>query len=156
VNIPVTEMTPADYDDVLALWQCTENVGLSDADSRENVRAYFVRNPGLSLVARHDGRLVGAVLCGHDGRRGYLHHLAVAPEYRRGGIGTRLVETCLSLLARVGIPKVNIFLFRDNDAGRRFWLRKGWTERGELDVLSKETAGAISHQANGPALRRRE
>ena len=97
------------------------------------------RNPGLSFVARADGVLVGAVLCGHDGRRGYLHHLAVAPAHRRLGIGRRLVARCLSALARQDIPKCNIFVYGHNACGRAFWRRAGWKPRPDLELLQRFT-----------------
>lgn len=142
VDVHIASMTDDDYDEVLALWQAAEGVGLNGADTRENIAAYLARNPGLSLVARDRGRIVGAVLCGHDGRRGYLHHLAVARESRHNGVGRRLVETCLSRLAAEGIQRCNIFLYADNEPGERFWKRDGWTERPELKILSKPTSGA--------------
>jgi putative acetyltransferase len=137
-------MAPDDYDEVIALWQATNGLGLNEADSRENIHAYLARNPGLSLVARCDGKVIGAVLCGHDGRRGYLHHLAVAAPYRRNGIGARLVASCLTSLAAIGIQKCNLFLFADNEPGERFWKASGWIERTELKVMSKETPRAAS------------
>src|SRR5580692_3692620 len=99
MNCTIEPMTIADFDDVTALWQKTEGVGLNESDTREAIAIFLERNPGLSLIAR-DGRrkIIGAVLCGHDGRRGYLHHLAVASEHRRQGIGKTLVEACLSKL----------------------------------------------------------
>ena len=84
-------------------------------------------------------RIMGAVLCGHDGRRGYLHHLAVAAAWRRKGIGRDLVEACLTGLGSAGIPKCNIFLLADNELGKAFWTHNGWNERGDLKVLQKET-----------------
>ena len=132
-------MTGADYDSVIALWQNSEGIGLNDADSREDFNAYLVRNSGLSLIARYEGKIVGAVLCGHDGRRGYLHHLAVAAPLRHNRIGSRLVTHCLSRLAAAGIKRCNIFLFADNQPGEQFWKQTGWTERAELKVLSKAT-----------------
>ena len=84
-------------------------------------------------------RIVGAVLCGHDGRRGYLHHLAVTAPCRRQGIGQALVDACLTGLASVGIPKCNIFLLADNELGKAFWTHNGWNERCDLKVLQKET-----------------
>src|SRR5271154_5438166 len=93
---PITVMQPDDYDEVIALWQRCEGVGLTPSDSREAVHSFLVRNPALSLVARHAGQIVGAVLCGHDGRRGYIYHLAVSPEHRQQGIGKAIVNECLS------------------------------------------------------------
>jgi N-acetylglutamate synthase len=125
----------ADYPAVLALWRRSEGLGLNESDSREAISAYLRRNPRLSLVAERNGRLVGALLGGHDGRRGYLHHLAVARRQRRLGVGRRLVEECLARLARLGIPRVNIFVYADNAAGRRFWRRTGWILRRDLRLM---------------------
>ena len=130
-------MTPADYDAVLALWQSSEGIGLNESDTREAIAAYLVRNPGFSLVAEVKGVIVGALLCGHDGRRGYLHHLAVASPHRRRGLGRTLVDESIARLRAQGITKCNIFLFANNAAGRAFWLRQGWAPREDLVVVQK-------------------
>ncbi len=135
-------MKPADYETVLALWRASEGIGLNESDARRPIALYLKRNRNLSLVAEVNGQIVGAVLCGHDGRRGYLHHLAVARGYRRHGIGRALVAECLARLNAAGIPKCNIFLFATNAAGRVFWLREGWSARKELLLLQKPTASA--------------
>jgi putative acetyltransferase len=124
-----------DYDAVLALWRRAEGVGLNESDTRPAIAAYLRRNPKLSFVAEKEGRIVGAVLCGHDGRRGYLHHLAVSKRHRGGGIGRQLVNACLAKLRRAGIPKCNIFIFADNAEGMKFWKRTGWSLRGELRLM---------------------
>jgi putative acetyltransferase len=126
-NMQTEAMTPADYDEVRALWLSCEGVKLDErSDSRGQIHFYLQRNPGLSQVVRDDGRIVATVLCGHDGRRGYLSHLAVHPEYRRRGLGRLLVDICLKKLAAAGLPGCNIRLFKSNDAGRRFWRQVGW------------------------------
>jgi putative acetyltransferase len=135
--IEIREMTISDYEDVAALWRQTENVGLNDADSAPGVAAYLERNPRMSFVALSAGRVVGAILCGHDGRRGYLHHLAVARDIRNQGLGRRLVNECLSRLKEQGIQKCNIFMFEENAPGRAFWSHTGWTLRTELCVMSR-------------------
>jgi putative acetyltransferase len=138
----ICEMIAEDYDDVVELWRFTEGIGLDNAtDSREGVADFLHQNPGLSFVAREDGQLVGAVLCGHDGRRGYLHHLAVARANRHQSIGQALVERCLAELGALGIRKCNIFLYAVNEPGERFWKHLGWKERADLKVLQKETPG---------------
>ena len=135
----IRPMTADDYDEVAALWQSTEGIGLDEhVDTREGIAAYLARHPGLSFVALQEGRIVGAALCGHDGRRGYLHHLAVVPTCRRQGIGRALVEACLFALASAGIPKCNIFLLADNELGKAFWKHNGWNERDDLKVLQKQ------------------
>ena len=133
-------MTIADYDAVLRLWLDAEGVGLNESDSRENIASFLGRNPGLSRVAGCGDAIIGAVLCGHDGRRGYLHHLAVAKTHRKLGLGRQLVEACLADLARQGIPKCNIFLFADNAAGEAFWKHNGWAKRSDLQVMQKSLA----------------
>ena len=130
-------MTLADHDEVIALWRVTEGIGLTVSDDREAIGAYLARNPGMSFVAVAGGRIVGAVLGGHDGRRGYLHHLAVTPAWRHRGIGRALVEAVLAELKAAGMLKCNLFLYADNEAGRAFWLKHGWVTREDLVLVQK-------------------
>jgi len=124
-----------DYDAVLALWRRTEGVGLNESDTRPAIAGYLRRNPKLSFVAEKRGRIIGAVLCGHDGRRGCLHHLAVAKRHRSCGIGRQLVEACLAKLRQAGIQKCNLFIFASNTEGMKFWKHTGWRLRTELRVM---------------------
>jgi N-acetylglutamate synthase len=137
----IRPMVGSDYAAVIALWQATEGVGLSSADSPDAIQRYLDRNPGLSQVALVDAAageaLVGAVLCGHDGRRGLIHHLAVQPEYRRLGIGRALMACCLQGLASEGIDKCHLFVFNENKDGQAFWQRCGWKTRPELVLMSR-------------------
>jgi putative acetyltransferase len=138
MDVSILPFTPHDYEAVYALWQATPGVGLSSADERTPLLAYLERNPGLSFVARTGGRVVGAVLCGSDGRRGYLHHLAVAADFRRRGVGQALVEHCLAGLKAQGLEKCHLFVFAGNTAGRDFWQHIGWRLRTDLVILSKD------------------
>jgi ribosomal protein S18 acetylase RimI-like enzyme len=140
MGITVSPMIAEDLDTVLALWAATEGVGLNESDTPDHLRAYLERNPSLSMVARDGTKLVAAILCGHDGRRGYLNHLAVAPEYRNRGLGTQIVETCLASLSALGILRCNIFVYVDNERGERFWTRGGWAARSDLKTLQRATA----------------
>ncbi|MFA5238541.1 MAG: GNAT family N-acetyltransferase [Phycisphaerae bacterium] len=134
----ITELKIEHYQEVFSLWQSVEGVGLDkDADTRERIWIYLHRNPGLSFAAFEKGKIVGAVLCGHNGRRGYLHHLTVAEAYRNKGIGTALVDKVISKLRMLGIRKCNILVFADNAGGQEFWKKIGWTERTNLKVMSK-------------------
>jgi putative acetyltransferase len=101
---------------------------------------FLQRNPGLSLVAENSGELVGAILCGHDGRRGYLHHLAIREDQRLKGLGSELVMNCLQQLKAAGIEKCHIFVFGDNVQGIGFWTKLGWETRHDLNIMSKHTA----------------
>lgn len=141
MELEISEMRIEDYDEVLALWHSSEGVGLGESDTEEAIGRFLARNPGLSLVARKGRALAGAVLCGHDGRRGYVHHLAVAPPYRREGVGRALVEQCQRRLREAGIPKTHLNVYGANAVGLAFWRRTGWTERTELTWFSRFTAG---------------
>jgi len=142
-DLTLHPMTGADYDEVVAFWLAQPGVGLNESDEREPVLAFLARNPGLSVVVRDEGLVVAAVLCGHDGRRGYLHHLAVAPTHRGRGLGRRLVDGCLRQLQASGIPKCNVFLFVDNDEGRRFWQAVGFAQRADLRVMQRGTEPGV-------------
>lgn len=147
--VPVVEVSyridaflPADYDDVLALWRRTEGMGLREADSREGIERFLSRNPGLSLVARDaQGPLLGVVLVGHDGRRGLLHHLAVAPEARRRGIGRALALRAIAALEAEGIKKAMLFVKIENEGGRAFWESLGFGLRGDVHFFSRAKEG---------------
>jgi putative acetyltransferase len=136
----VRALSIEDWDVVHALWLATPGVGLSDSDSRAGTEAFLRRNPGMSAVACAGGEVVGAVLCGHDGRRGYLHHLAVAPAWRGRGLARRLVARCFEQLAAAAIPKCNVFLYADNADGAAFWEHEGWSARADLRVLQREVS----------------
>jgi putative acetyltransferase len=130
----------ADYDEVLKLWRRSEGVGLNESDTREAIAAFLRRNPRMSLVAVKAGRIIGAILCGHDGRRGYLHHLAVARRHRRQGLGRQLVEACLAKLRAEHIDKCNLFVFAGHADGMTFWNHNGWKLRTDLRVMQVQLA----------------
>ena len=121
----------------LGLWSESEGIELGSSDSPEGLESFLTRNPGLSWVALDGGRLVGAALCGHDGRRGYIHHLAVATSERRSGIGQALAKQCLSGLRAAGIEKCHIFVFRANRFGELFWSPTGWQRRDDVQMFSR-------------------
>ena len=134
-DFEIRAMIAADYPDVLALWESSAGIGLSESDTAEGVAAFLERNPGMSAVARARDALVGAVLCGYDGRRGYLHHLAVVQTHRRSGVARALLGRCFGHLAMLGIPRCNIFLFTDNRDGAAFWRNVGFALRDDLRVF---------------------
>ena len=126
-----------EYKEVTAFWASIPEVGLDDADSISSMELFLKRNRGLSFIARDSGELIGAVLCGHDGRRGYLHHLAVHPDYRRRGIGVSLVNKCFLALSKRGISRCNIFIYSDNEKGKKFWKKTGWRTYNGLEIMYK-------------------
>jgi putative acetyltransferase len=129
LDIGIRVFDAADYRAARALWERTAGLGLNESDSEAAVARFLRRNPGFSAVATTpDGAVIGAVLCGHDGRRGFLHHLAVAEAYRGRGVGKRLVEFCFARLAAEAIPRCNVFVYEDNGEGIAFWLHNGWNE----------------------------
>lgn len=134
--IHIRAMQFEDYEEMLALWQGMPGIGLSSADSKPELERFLSRNPGLSLVALDGERLVATVLAGHDGRRGYLYHVAVAPAYRRRGIGRALLDQCLTGLKSAGIEKSHLFVYDENEEAKRFWEKCGWVERHEIAVFS--------------------
>jgi ribosomal protein S18 acetylase RimI-like enzyme len=136
----IREMTDGDYDAVHALWKATPGIGLSEADERPNIASFLAHNRGLSFVAEAGGGIAGAVLGSFDGRRGYLHHLAVTPGFRRSGIGRALVAHSLEALRGRGVRRCHIFVMAANEEGRRFWERVGWFRRDDLIVMSKDVA----------------
>ena len=140
MNVIFQEMTLDDYDEVRALWLESEGIDLSGADLRKSIARFLERNPGLSFVARVDGQLVGAVLCGHDGRRGYLDHLAVRASHRRQGIGRLLASRCIYQLIQNRIQKWHLFVREDNQDAIQFWSKLGWQERVELISMSNPNA----------------
>ena len=134
----ISVMTINDYPEAFDLWKVSEGIGLSDADTRQAIQRYLKRNPGMSFIARVDGQLVGAVLSGTDGRRGYLHHLAVAKPYRKLGVGRQLVEHCLAAQEKAGVTRCHIFVYRENKNGKIFWDQTGWFERNDLQMMSRD------------------
>ena len=127
-------MTKEDYDSVYALWKRISGFKMrSIDDSREGVERFLLRNPGISVVCEEDDTIVGAILCGHDGRRGCLYHVCVDERYRRRGIGKAMVVHAMEALKKEKINKVSLIAFTRNDVGNAFWKTIGWTRREDLN-----------------------
>lgn len=127
-----------DYDGVYDLWINTPGMGLNETDdSREGIEKYLKRNPTTCFVAEEEGKIIGVIMAGHDGRRGYIHHTAVLPEYRKQGIARSLVEHAMDALDREGINKVALVAFGSNEDGNAFWEKVGFTSRGDLVYRNK-------------------
>ncbi len=143
MEIQIREMEMRDYDQVYRLWTEIKGFGIrSIDDSREGVERFLRRNPTTSVVAEQNGRIVGNILCGHDGRTGCFYHVCVEPGYRKHGIGYRMVRAAIRALQREGVSKISLIAFKSNQIGNAFWKGIGWTERGDINsyefILNEE------------------
>ena len=145
----IRAMTLNDYEKVYDLWMKIKGFAIrSIDDSKEGVERFLNRNPGISVVAEEDGRIVGAILCGHDGRRGCMYHVCVDPDYRLKGIGKSMVAFAMEALKKEKINKVSLIAFTKNDIGNAFWKEIGWTKREDLNyydfTLNEENISAFN------------
>ncbi|MDE5819844.1 MAG: GNAT family N-acetyltransferase [Lachnospiraceae bacterium] len=142
MKIRVMEIT--DYEKVYALWMSCKNMGFNNLDdSKEGIEKFLKRNPDTSFVAVEDDAVVGIVLAGHDGRRGYIYHMSVAEDYRKQGIGTQLMSHCEAALKREGINKAALLVFNRNEAGNAFWEKQGFTVREDVAYRNKALAEIV-------------
>lgn len=142
-------MTADDYEEVKALWMTIKGFGIrSIDDSKEGVERFLKRNPTTSVVAIEDGKVVGSILCGHDGRRGCFYHVCVHTDYRMKGIGKAMVVKAMEALKEEQINKVSLIAFTQNDIGNAFWKEIGWTKREDLNyydfTLNEENITAFN------------
>lgn len=130
----IRTMKAGDYEGVYSLWMSIKGFAMrSIDDSREGVERFLARNPKTSVVALEEGKIVGAILCGHDGRRGCMYHVCVHEDYRMRGIGKAMVVFAMEALKKEEISKVSLIAFTQNDVGNAFWNRIGWTKREDLN-----------------------
>ncbi len=134
MEIKIRPMTIEDYDEVYALWMTIKGFGIrSIDDSREGTERFLKRNPTTSIVAEADGKLVGAILCGHDGRIGCFYHVCVNEAYRNRGIGKQMATAAMRALQSEQINKVNLIAFKKNELGNQFWQEEGWKMRDDVN-----------------------
>ena len=134
--VKIRLMTINDWESVEKVWKDHEGTNPVD-DSEEGFTRYLKRNPTTSFVAEDDGKIIGTILAGHDGRRGFLHHVVVLPEYRLKGVGEEMVGRAMDALGKEGIQKVLLVVFNDNENGNQFWEHMGFTERTDLVYRNK-------------------
>jgi len=138
-NVIIRPFAEADIPEVWELWTASEGVGFGPGDTPAGTERFLRENPGLSLVATSEGHVVAAALCGHDGRRGFIYHLAVAPEHRRRGLGAEIVRRCLQALGEQGVERCQVVVYESNADARTFWETVGGKLRSDLVVLSLAT-----------------
>ena len=130
----IRKMTIQDYEKVYELWMSCKNMGFNDIDdSKEGISRFLERNPNTSFVALENENLVGIILGGHDGRRGYIYHLSVNENYRKNGIGSELVKNCLESFTQEKISKVALLVFKYNEVGNSFWEKQGFVLREDIN-----------------------
>ena len=129
-------MVIEDYHLLIKLFEEIPGIVVRDADSKEKTKIYLDRNPGLSFVAENESKIIGCVMAGHDGRRGYLQHLLVLPEHRNSGIATNLVNNSINALKKCGILKTHLFVLKDNNIGNDFWKSRDWQFREDVNMFS--------------------
>lgn len=133
----IVEMKISNYEDIFILWTSTPGMGLRNLDdSKEGIDKFLRRNPTTNFIAEEDGEIVGSILCGHDGRRGYIYHTAVDMRYRGKGIGKNLVKSVINALKREGINKATLVVFTNNEVGNGFWRSMGWEKREDLNYYN--------------------
>lgn len=133
----IVEMKISNYQDIFKLWTSTPGMGLRNLDdSKEGIDKFLRRNPTTNFIAEEDGKIVGSILCGHDGRRGYVYHTAVDMRYRGKGIGKKLVNSVINALKCEGINKAALVVFTNNEVGNGFWRTMGWEKREDLNYYN--------------------
>ncbi len=138
-GMTIRKMTALDYDRVYALWMSCKNMGFNDVDdSRAGIEKFLRRNPDTSFVAEENGEIIGVVLGGQDGRRGYIYHLSVHEAHRRQGIGRQLMDRCLAAMKQEGIAKAALLVFKRNEAGNAFWESQGFIAREDVAYRNRE------------------
>lgn len=137
MSFQIRLMRSDDYQSAYELWNGLPGIGLSSADTKQALLSFMDRNPKTCFVAEDEGNLIGTILGGSDGRRGYIYHLAVDGDHQKHGIGRELVQVCLQALRDQGIEKCHIFVIADNQEGQAFWQKEGWQLRDDILVMSK-------------------
>lgn len=134
----IRNMTIEDYEKISALWHGTKGMGLRSLDdSKEGIEKFLKRNPSTSFVCEENGDIVGVIMCGHDGRRGFIYHTVVAENYRGKSIGKKLVEAACEALKKEGIHKAALLVYPDNESGNAFWRALGWEQRTDVNYYNK-------------------
>ena len=131
-------MTINDYEKVYSLWLSCKGMGLNNIDdSKEGIKQFLERNPDTCFVAEEHSEIIGVIIAGNDGRRGYIYHTAVSSLYCHKGIATKMVNTALEALSKIGIIKVALVVFDRNESGNAFWEKQGFNARGDLVYRNK-------------------
>ncbi|MDO5396519.1 MAG: GNAT family N-acetyltransferase [bacterium] len=136
--LKIRKMKSDDYDNVYNLWLSCAGMGLNNIDdTKDGIDRFLKRNPDTCFIAEYENKVVGVIMVGNDGRRGYIYHTSVKSEYRNQGIGSKLVDTAINALKNQGINKVALVVFTKNESGNAFWEKQGFTQRNDLIYRNK-------------------
>jgi ribosomal protein S18 acetylase RimI-like enzyme len=139
-QIKIRKMRLSDYEQVYRIWKSSPGVNLGLSDTKPYIKSYLKRNTGFSFVAINStDKIIGTVLAGNDGRRGYIYHVSVIKKYRGKGIGTELMKRCIASLKKSGLERCTVFVDKDNKASKDLWEKEGWNYRKDLQVMHKNT-----------------
>lgn len=136
MNVTIREIRSEDYEALIRFWESIDEIELDDSEGKQDFEFFLRRNKGMSFLALDKEEVIGACLASHNGRRGFLDHLATAPSHRRKGLGKMLVEKCLKVLQAEGIKRNYVFLFKKNAEGRAFFEHIGWSQCDEYVMMS--------------------
>lgn len=126
-----------DYEKLLLFWKSIKGLGIGLGDSKENIKKFIAKNPNSNFQIKKNGEVIGTILCGNDGRRGYIYHLAIHKNFRKQSLGSRLVNTVLNNLKKEGITKCHVMIFNENRDGLEFWKKVNFDERHDVQIMSK-------------------
>lgn len=132
----IDKATNRDITEMINFWRATEGIGVGVGDDEPSLQLFLRRNPTTSLIMKDEGRLIGTVLGGFDGRRGFIYHLAIDPAYRRRGLGKELLDKALTELVKVGAPRTHLFVWNDNVTAIEFYKSLGWLDRHDVEVFT--------------------
>lgn len=131
-------MRNEDFEEIYKFWSSIQGLNLNKADEKESINTYLLHNPNQSYVCKLSNKIIGTIMCGNDGRRAFIYHLAVLPEYRRKGIATELVRLAIDMQKQLGIDKCAIFILNENVYGKNFWSNVGFSKVQEAEVMAKD------------------
>ena len=139
IFMEITVFSINDYKEAVSFWKKTVNkMGTGSIDEIESIKAFFNRNPNMSFIARDSGKIIGTILCGHDGRRAFIHHIAISKDYEEKNLVKKLVDKCMRKLEKEGIKKCHVFIFEENPANKEYCKSLHWVERNDIKMFSHD------------------
>jgi N-acetylglutamate synthase len=139
MNYIIREMTNDDHEELYSFWKSIEGLKMDESDYQDNFNSFLIRNPNLNYVVIHEKQIIGTIKCGHDGRRGYISHLAVNKKYQKYGIAKKLYNICIEELKKQSVLKCNLYILGSNKSAYTFWQHNGWKELEHDFIMLQKT-----------------